>query len=424
MNIRKNDDLTKHGIIPTTNKKTIPLGDKAGNYQVFKIPLELLKYNLTNGRIYMEVEGLQRDEQIDLKELRELNLEEYNNEIQELIWESSVEKNKDTKKDIEKYGQLEDGVILNDGTIIDGNRRFTCLRKLNKKYPDDDKYKYFKAAIIFVEDDKVSVKDIKKYELEVQYGRDEKVDYKTINYNMSIYNSVKNGHFTVKEMADVVRRSTNDIAKIVRTSALVDEFLDYINQSSDLVIAEKLNIYWPLEPLGDFLHGPKSRELSIVEKNKVKELYFDYMLTLSVDTPTQTLRKVLLNRVFLDTERRNSIIKEHEDEKKYIYDNLYSENHTPDEFLDKVNVFKQTENVDNINYRFRELQNDIDQESTIQSPVKILTRILNTYKDINLVPHLSIEGDKVDEVLSEVEQLLEQIIEESERLQKQIKNKG
>ncbi len=423
MKIRKNDDLSKYGIIPTTNKKMIPLGNKAENYQVYKIPLEILKYNLTNGRIYMEVEGLQRDEQIDLKELRDLNLEEYNNEIQELIWESSVEKNKDTKKDIEKYGQLEDGVILNDGTIIDGNRRFTCLRKLNKKHPDDDKYKYFKAAIIFVEDDKVSVKDIKKYELEVQYGRDEKVDYKTINYNMSIYNSIKNNDFTIKEMAAVVRRKENDIAKIVRTSELVEEFLVYINQSSDLVIAEKLNVYWPLEPLGDFLNGSKSRELSKLEKTKIKELYFDYLLTLNVDTPTQTLRRVLLNRAFVDPTRRDSIVNEHEDEKKYIYDNLYSEEHSPDEFLEKVSGFKQTENADNINYRFRELQNDIDQESTIQSPVKILTRILNNYKDINLVPHLSIDGDKVDEVLSEVEELLEQIIEQSEKLKKQIKNK-
>ena len=174
MNWTKDDNLATYGIVMTPQTKKIPLGNKNEEYQIYKIPLEKLKYNSNNGRIFMEINRLKSD--VDIKSLEDTDVEEYNNEIENLIWESSEDRNKDTKEDIRRYTQLEAGVILSDGTVIDGNRRFTCLRKLHKEEPDNPNFRYFNAAILFMDDLQFSRKEIKAYELRVQFGKDEQVD--------------------------------------------------------------------------------------------------------------------------------------------------------------------------------------------------------------------------------------------------------
>jgi len=223
MLIKQNEDLLKlYGIKTTTETKKIPLGEKISTFDVFEIPIEKLKYNLKNGRIFMELTELLKQNDINLKELMESDQERYNEEIEKLVWDSNTEKNEATKKDIEKYTQIEPGVILPDGTVIDGNRRFTCLRKLyndiNNK--DREKFKYFKAAILW-NNNEITEKVIKELELKVQFGQDQKVGYKSINFNMSIYDSLSKDLFSIKEVASAVNKSPAAITKIKETGDIL-----------------------------------------------------------------------------------------------------------------------------------------------------------------------------------------------------------
>ena len=61
------------------------------------------------------------------------DVEKYNDMIQGFITKSNPDKLKQTEKNIELIGQQKYGVVLTDGRIIDGNRRFSCLRNLSKK---------------------------------------------------------------------------------------------------------------------------------------------------------------------------------------------------------------------------------------------------------------------------------------------------
>ena len=54
-----------------------------------------------------------------------------------------------TKNNIEQFSQLEPGVVLTDGRVIDGNRRFTCLRVLHRETGKQE-YNYFEAVILVV----------------------------------------------------------------------------------------------------------------------------------------------------------------------------------------------------------------------------------------------------------------------------------
>src|SRR5659263_247062 len=61
------------------------------------------------------------------------NKDSYNNIIHEFITESNRDAIKKTQTNIKLVGQQESGVVLSDGRIIDGNRRFTCLRNIQKE---------------------------------------------------------------------------------------------------------------------------------------------------------------------------------------------------------------------------------------------------------------------------------------------------
>jgi len=420
----REDDLLKYGIKMIAEKKKIPLGEKTVEYQIYNIPLEHLKYNLGNGRIFMEINKLQREEEVDLHDLMNSNINEYNNEIENLIWESSIEKNQDTLEDIEKYTQLESGVVLDDGTVIDGNRRFTCLRRLHAKYPEDERYEYFKAAIIFLEGGKISKKDLKKYELKVQFGRDEKVDYKTINFNMSIYENIKSGEFSIQEMADSVHRKPSDITKIMATSELVEDMLKYINHEGQLSIAEDLNIYWPLEPLAAYLNSTDGKKMSEIEKTKKKQMYYDYILTLDIGLPTQSLRDHLINKIFKNDALYNELAEKYDNNSGEIVNStLINNDSRPHEFVEKVKDFKKSDDAREILADFNKIKEKAGLEKSIEQPIKICSDIKDSLLEINLTPHLNATSERADDTLQKVKSKLEEIIRVTEEIIQNINNK-
>ena len=72
---------------------------------------------------------------------------------------------------------------------------------------------------------------------------------------MSLYQEIKNGTFSIQEIAENVNKKPSDITKIVQTCELVEDFLEYLGRPGQLYVAEELNIYWPLEPLASYLNN-------------------------------------------------------------------------------------------------------------------------------------------------------------------------
>ena len=404
MNWTKDDNLATYGIVMTPQTKKIPLGNKNEEYQIYKIPLEKLKYNSNNGRIFMEINRLKSD--VDIKSLEDNDVEEYNNEIENLIWESSEDRNKDTKDDIRRYTQLEAGVILSDGTVIDGNRRFTCLRKLHKEEPDNPNFKYFNAAILFMDDSQISRKDIKSYELRVQFGKDEQVDYKPVNFAMSIYQEIKTGTFTIQEIADNVRKRPNEIVSIVQTCELVEEFLEYIKQAKQLSIAEELNIFWPLQNLASYLNrdGNNLSELEIIRR---KHLYFDYLLTIDIALPTQEFRDNLLKKIFKDQALLRELSTEYSSNYGADVKNTLIDSEIPaSDFVDAVKQYRTTENASNVKTSYKKAVDKKNMETMVNAPVQLSDEVLERTKKINIDPFIVANSSTADDKLKKVKQKL------------------
>lgn len=420
-----NEDLSKYGIIPHLGEKLLPFGAKSVSYQLYKIPVELLQYNLNNGRILMEVEKLQRENEIDLAQLRDESVSKFNDEIEKLIWESSVEKNQDTLEDIEKFTQLEAGVVLDDGTVIDGNRRFTCLRRLHALHPDDDRYKYFIAAIIIRDGSKISNKELKKYELKVQFGQDQKVDYKSINFAMTIYYNVKSGEFTISEIASDVNKKPSEITKIIQTSELVEELLSRFNQDKELSIAEDLNLYWPIEPLGSYLNGTEGQRLTDLQKEQRKTIFFDLLLSLDVSLPTQEFRDNLIKKIFKDNALFDELNSEYTSKfGEKFYDQFVKQKLETDQFISKIKEYRKSPEAQEAFQLYKRIVTKKNLQTHANAPLKLCEEIIERLEAIDVTPFLNADTQIANEKLDQICGKLKEAKAKTEELLSRIENRS
>ncbi|EKJ3565152.1 hypothetical protein PIF99_002667, partial [Enterococcus faecalis] len=151
--------------------------------------------------------------------------DDYNEIIEKFIYESNSKAIDKTQKNIELVGQREAGVVLNDGRVIDGNRRYTCLRRL---YNNGNSHRHFEAVILD-RDINVNKKEIKLLELSIQHGEEGKVDYNPIDRLVGLYNDViKNKLITPEEYQQTVNESKSSINKKMEQANLMVEFLEFI----------------------------------------------------------------------------------------------------------------------------------------------------------------------------------------------------
>lgn len=223
---------------PIATKK-INIGGQVKNENVYRIPLDQLYYNDQNGRIGTWISKYESEK----GSISDLPLDEYNMVIENFIVQSDKAKFKTTKDNIKQLSQLETGVVFYDGRVIDGNRRFTCLRQLARE-TGDQKYNYFEAVIL---DENITEKNIKLMELTLQHGQESKVDYNAIEKLVSIYKDIiKNKLTTVNEYANSMATTVAKVQKDVELAKLMEDFLEYINAPEQFYIARDLEIDGPL----------------------------------------------------------------------------------------------------------------------------------------------------------------------------------
>lgn len=264
-----NNDLTdvmmKDEIVGT---KKMNIKGQVRNMDVYRIPIDRLYYNDKNDRIATWISKYESEN----GSIRSLDTNAYNDKIQEYIIKSDKQKFVTTMNNIRNFSQLEAGVVFIDGRVIDGNRRFTCLRKLFQD-TGDQSFAYFDAVIL---NNEISEKEIKLMELVLQHGQEGKVDYNPIEKLVGIYRDIiKDKLFDVKEYAKSIDTKESDVEKSVQLAGLMEDFLEYINAPEQFYIARELEIDGPLNEI----YNIKKRIGSDEEKwEKVRIALYDNML--------------------------------------------------------------------------------------------------------------------------------------------------
>lgn len=238
------DGLEEKTVFKTELTKQLSIDNHTEVYPVYKIRLDKLYYNDQNDRIATWISQYKADNKINSIDMK--NKEEYNNIIHQFITESNPKALSKTQKNIALVGQEQPGVVLADGRIVDGNRRFTCLRNIQEETGNTQ----YMNAVILERDITGNAKEIKMLELYLQHGVDKPVDYDPIDRLVGIYNDIVDKKLlSITEYAKSVNLSEKEIKREVDKAKLMVEFLEFIDAPKQFHLARKLDINDPLKEL-------------------------------------------------------------------------------------------------------------------------------------------------------------------------------
>lgn len=229
---------------------TIP-GVVDSKFKVYKIPLTDLYYNNQNGRINTTYKQFQAENGVVLEP--ETGWSEYNAQFENFIYESNKELLNQTKESILNKTQQEPGVALRDGRVIDGNRRLTALRKIEE---ETGIKQFFEGLILPIDaNDSINEKRIKGLELDLQLGREERVNYDPIDRIFDVYNTIEvEGLMTIEEYKEASSVTAYKLKQDIEYAKLIIKFIKIVspggNPLDKFYLARELKLDGPIEEIG------------------------------------------------------------------------------------------------------------------------------------------------------------------------------
>lgn len=225
-------------VAKTTLSRKLTLGGVTKAYPVYRVRLDKLFYNDQNDRIATWITQYKNDSHN--ASFSDLSIEDYNKIIEQFIINSNPAAIEKTKNNIALVNQREPGVVLADGRIIDGNRRFTCLRLLNA---EDNNIQYFETVILDASIEN-NQKQIKMLELAIQHGEEQRVDYNMIDMAIGAYHDIiETELLSIDEYVSSTNIPLTEVKKRLETAKLIIEFLEFMGVDKQYHIAREMQVY-------------------------------------------------------------------------------------------------------------------------------------------------------------------------------------
>ncbi len=236
MNLLEINDSTI--IQKTAMTRKLTLGGVTKAYPVYRVRLDCLYYNDRNDRIATWM--TQYHQNPENTPFEQLDKETFNRIIERFIIESNPTAIEKTKNNIALVNQREPGVVLCDGRIIDGNRRYTCLWLIHQTDPEVN---YFETVILDPQSG-ITQKQIKMLELSIQHGEEQRVEYNLIDLTIGAYHDIMETRLlTIQEYAESTNETVAEVRKRLEIAELIIEFLEYMGMEGQYHSARELQIY-------------------------------------------------------------------------------------------------------------------------------------------------------------------------------------
>ena len=370
----------------TGEKKKLSIqGQCNSTYDVYSIPLKWLYYNDQNGRInttykkYSSMNGLLEPEAGDSK---------YNEIFEKFIFDSNAQAMKETKLSIDDKSQQEPGVVLPDGRVIDGNRRFTALRMLERERRGIPQY--FNAVILPLDSkSKSDEKIIKELELDLQLGREERVSYDPIDRIFDVYNTIEVEKIMNKEEYKKASGAgnTKGINRDIRLAKLIIRFIEIVSPGGNPIdkfyLARDLKLDGPIEEIESTI-----TKLQSDAKEAITEAVLVYMVAskiVGIQNDTTRVMRDLKNNVMQDSERLQYFSDAVDDKVDVIMDAF------KDNPIQSANELKSV------------VEEDSKVQESVQSLIKSTNQIINKGRIENERTKALIELENVKDSLSNIE---------------------
>ena len=249
--------------------------DQGIDWPVYRVKISDLHYNEDNGRIATWISTYTSNK--DNKPLDSLTREEFNDVLEGFIRKANKEETmKELINDIKKKTQLNPGVILTDGTIVSGNRRFTALRNLYRENCDE-KYEYFDCFIVDTPDTKDKFEFVKLIETKTQFSVVTEQDYDPIDRLVTIYKYLIDPTtkiWSVKDYAKKIGIKERDAENLYFRASIMVDYLKYINRPGEFHVARIQKLDGPIAELPNLykqlIDTPKGR----AEWNRIRPLFY------------------------------------------------------------------------------------------------------------------------------------------------------
>ncbi len=288
----KRGELTEGSLLNLVGTKLVQKTDltrkvtyagKTVTYPVYKVALDVLYYNEQNDRIATWISMYEAENGED--SLKDLNADIYNRVIENFVVESNPDSIQKTKKNIILVGQREPGVTLADGRIVDGNRRFTCLRMNQRESGEPG---YFETVIMDM-DIREDKKTIKLLELAIQHGEEKKVDYDAIDHAIGTYRDiVQTKLLTAEEYAESSNEPVADVKKRIEIAGIIIEFLEYLKMPGQYHVAREYKVYDLFKEMMPVLKSLYSED----EKNQLKTIAFNNAIMGAIPDQRKFIRDI------------------------------------------------------------------------------------------------------------------------------------
>ncbi|PFO84726.1 hypothetical protein [Bacillus cereus] len=398
----------------TDGTRKLTIKGETKNYSVYRIPLDKLFYNDKNGRIATYISKYITEG----NSFNRSNLDEYNSVLHEFIRESNSNALDTTKENINRFGQRHPGVVLQDGRVIDGNRRFTCLRELKKEGED-----VFFEAVILDMDNGIDERDIKLLELNLQHGEESPVDYNAIDYLVDMYKDiVKNKMFTIEEYVKSTNKKPRDVEMGVKKAVLMVQFLEFINAKEQYFIARDMELDGPLQESvtilnkefkkWDFeeLNNPNFEDKDIqTEYNRIRNALFTAIFTNRSDERGDLTRYIReMGKSVIHSDNREDFLEEYEDIVEEVYETLQEEDTVTSQTVKEIG-----KKLEDVRKESTEIINKVIEDTQItearKKPVDLLNQALKDLNRIDIDQVKRLKGDDAKEfdlVLNEIKDAL------------------
>lgn len=256
-------------IKPTGANHKIVIDGKPEMYPVYSIKLDYLRYNVQNDRIASWISRYKAEH--GESAFNELDVAACNDIIEGFIVDSNKDAIDKMQRSIALRSQERPGVVLADGLIVDGNRRFTCLRRLAANNPS---FGWFEAVIL-PESLGNDSKKIKMLELSIQHGEEEKVGYDPVDRLVGIYNDIISSNLLSKEeYAQCIGVEPKELEKEIVKARYMNEFLEFANAKDQFHLARELKVAGVINDLQGVLKKCKSDD----QEEDVKNIVFANMI--------------------------------------------------------------------------------------------------------------------------------------------------
>lgn len=260
---------------------------------IYEVRVDKLHFNVQNGRIATFISRYQAEHPEGLPQ----DQTELDNLIAGMVEADNPKHLKTTMLDIKNKGQQQSAIILTNGVVIDGNRRFTCLRKLSAA---ENTLRMMRCCVF---PDTYDENAIKGLELEIQLGEDTKQEYDAISRLVDIDRWVNEGRMTADEYAKHANMKQSEMKNSLAQIDMLKDFLEFCEAPGAFHIAQDLKLQGPIESLTTRLGKVKDKD----DREEIKNAVFANLLCQTLGDRTREVREFIDNLIADDKLREEQL---------------------------------------------------------------------------------------------------------------------